>query len=80
MIERPYLAEINHSWKRLFQFQSLRKAGEDYNPITSRNTSNQAMQRTGRRSDRSPLRNCSHKTVPFVQAAAEPKVAGSIET
>jgi len=38
------------------------------------------MQRTARRSDASPPRNCSHEALPFVEAAAEPKLACSIET
>ena len=29
---------------------------------------------------RSPPRNCSHEALPFVEAAAKTKVAGSIET
>jgi hypothetical protein len=29
---------------------------------------------------RSPFRNCSHETLPFVEAAAKAKLAGSIET
>ena len=29
---------------------------------------------------RSPSRNCSHEPLPFVEAAAKPKFAGSIET
>jgi hypothetical protein len=29
--------------------------------------------------NRSPPRNCSHKSVPFVEAAAKAKVAGGVE-
>ena len=29
---------------------------------------------------RSPSRNCSHEPLPFVEAAAKPKLGGSIET
>ena len=38
------------------------------------------MQRTARRSDASPPRNCSHEPRPFVQASAKAEVAGSVET
>jgi hypothetical protein len=42
-------------------------------------TPNQAMQRTVRRSDASPSRNCSHQAFPFVEAPAKVKVAGGVE-
>jgi hypothetical protein len=38
------------------------------------------MQRTAHCSDASPPRNCSHKSVPFVEAAPKAKLAGGIET
>ena len=41
---------------------------------------NQALQRTARRSDASPPRNSSHEALPFVEAAAKAKLAGSVET
>jgi hypothetical protein len=43
-------------------------------------TPNHAMRRSARRSDASPSRNCSHKALPFVEASAKAKLAGSIET
>jgi hypothetical protein len=39
----------------------------------------QALQPTARRSDASPSRNCSHKSVPFVETAAKAKFAGGVE-